>query len=59
MEAQQGYRLQKTKSARRPTGQTTQSYVGCNLHVNKRGNRSKLFQMKATAFADVMGESGS
>ena len=36
----------------------TQPYVGCYLHVNKRENRSEIFEMTATAFADVMGESG-
>ena len=36
----------------------TQPYVGCYLHVNKRDNRSEIFEMTATAFADVMGESG-
>lgn len=36
----------------------TQPYVGCYLHVNKRDNRSEIFEMTATAFADVMGETG-
>jgi len=36
----------------------TQPYVGCYLHVNKRDNRSEIFEMTATAFADVMGKSG-
>ena len=35
----------------------TQPYVGCYLHVNKRDNRSEIFEMTATAFADVVGES--
>jgi len=34
----------------------TQPYVGCYLHVNKRDNRSEIFEMTATEFADVMGE---
>ena len=37
----------------------TQPYVGCYLHVNKRDNRSEIFEMTAAAFADVLGESGS
>ena len=35
----------------------TQPYVGCYLHVNKRDNRSEIFEMTAAAFADVLGES--
>ena len=35
----------------------TQPYVGCYLHVNKRDNRSEIFEMTATEMADVMGES--
>lgn len=34
----------------------TQPYVGCYLHVNKRDNRSEIFEMTATEMADVMGE---
>ncbi len=37
----------------------TQPYVGCYLHVNKRDNRSEIFEMTATEFSDVMGESSS
>jgi uncharacterized protein YPO0396 len=34
----------------------TQPYVGCYLHVNKRDNRSEIFEMTATEMADVMGD---
>jgi len=34
----------------------TQPYVGCYLHVNKRDNRSEIFEMTAREFSDVMGE---
>lgn len=31
----------------------TQSYVGCYLHVNKRDNRSEIFEMTAVEFDDL------
>jgi uncharacterized protein YPO0396 len=31
----------------------TQPYVGCYLHVNKRDNRSEIFEMTATEFDEV------
>lgn len=34
----------------------TQPYVGSYLHVNKRDNRSEIFEMTAQEFSDVMGE---